>query len=231
MDDQSVLADSSNLPKPTVMTTQPEVATTQAPNQPQAMTAASVEQAIEAAVKGLRDNRDKILAEKKELQAELEAVKALYLGVDPKAIRQLQLDNEHLAKELEAMSQKNMCIEADMKAAYFRTKLQQVAFKAGLKAQAMPDVVERAKLHQWEESANGQYQAVDAKSSTPILSSSGQPLSLKVWLQELTIEAPHLFNTSSGGGAITHQSGASVVMPRKINSHNLQDIASGKVSF
>lgn len=102
----------------------------------------------------------------------------------------------------------------------------EAATKLGLRASAIPDIKSRAR--NIFKILGGAVAAVDADGKTPVCGKDGvTPLTFDEWVARQVVEAPHLFESSAGGGAVGHGSGGvgqrKMLHPRgvKFNSANI----------
>ncbi len=78
--------------------------------------------------------------------------------------------------------------------------------KLGLRASAIPDLKSRAR-NTFKISGNT-ITAVESDGQTPVFGRDGvTPLTFSEWVARQVVEAPHLFESSAGGGAVGHGSG------------------------
>ena len=108
-------------------------------------------------------------------------------------------------------------------------RLKDEAIKAGVAPTALQDVLSRGSQI-WQVQDNT---IVAMQNDTPLYSKNGSAkLTMQEWLEDLSEEAPHLYKSSSGGGA----TGGGSLGARKVSrldqgalNTNLEAIASGKV--
>jgi hypothetical protein len=108
--------------------------------------------------------------------------------------------------------------------------LRDVASKVGVNEKATADFIRRGL-----DTFNLEGKAMDGDEPVFSRKNPSLPLSMEEWALELQGEAPHLFNSSTGGGARGGEGGRSSAT-RYVSSdplevgRNLEDIASGKVA-
>jgi len=77
----------------------------------------------------------------------------------------------------------------------------QVASKFGVRAAALPDLTNRAR--QIFKIVDGELRPVQRDGKSPVLGADGaNPISFEEWVTRQVAEAPHLFESSAGGGAM-----------------------------
>ena len=82
----------------------------------------------------------------------------------------------------------------------------QVASKFGVRAAALPDLTNRAR--QIFKSVDGELRPVQRDGKSPVLGADGaNAISFEEWVTRQVAEAPHLFESSAGGGATGSGSG------------------------
>ena len=82
----------------------------------------------------------------------------------------------------------------------------QVASKFGVRAAALPDLTNRAR--QIFRMIDGELRPVQRDGKSPVLSADGaNAISFEEWVTRQVAEAPHLFESSAGGGATGSGSG------------------------
>lgn len=80
------------------------------------------------------------------------------------------------------------------------------AGKRGLRPTAVPDLAQRAQ--RVFKLVNGAVVAMESDGQTPKVGKDGvTPLSIDAWVDGLVTDAPHLFETNSGGGAVGSSAG------------------------
>jgi len=111
------------------------------------------------------------------------------------------------------------------------TRLQQAATAAGVRDTAIPDVLNRANAV-WRLDPDTK-DMMPMQNDQIVYGKKGTPLTVDEWYSSLEEQAPHLFKTSSGGGA----SGGVGVGSRKVSmydqasmNNSLEAIAQGKVT-
>lgn len=109
--------------------------------------------------------------------------------------------------------------------------LADAATKAGVRSEAIPDVLNRARAV-WRKAEDDSLVAV--RGDQPVYGKNGRtPISIDEWYEGLADEAPHLFKASEGSGALGGRGSASrriSVYDSDALSDNLEAIASGKVA-
>jgi hypothetical protein len=145
-----------------------------------------------------------------ELMKRLQAVR----DFDPEELSNLRADNAHLRVDLDRVRKGNASDvdarvkAAEKKAAGIREKLEKVlidgevakaATSIGAHPGALEDVATRVRSR-FRLDDEGHALAVDASGNT-IYGDDGRPLTVEGAVRQLTVQAPHLFRQSSGGGA------------------------------
>src|SRR5688572_21833148 len=182
------------------------------------------------------------------LKKQLDELLKKYEGVDPDEARKLleqkqKLEEGQLLKEgdveklvvarvkaaVEPIEKR--AVAAEQSAAKISERLADIeinraaivaATKMGLRPSAIPDLTLRARTV--FRMADGKAAAFDADGRTPLYGADGlTPLTLDEWVAKLVVEAPHLFESNSGGGASGGGSGGVVNSdnPWKRDSWNL----------
>lgn len=181
------------------------------------------------------------------LLRQLNELKQRFEGIEPDAVREAieakrKLDEGELLKkgDFDSVLQVRLAPlekrakEAEAAAASANSRLVELqinqgavaaATKRGLRLTAIADLTARArgvfKL------VNGVPTALEADGQTPRVSKDGiTPMSFDEWTETLVVEAPHLFETNSGGGAAGSGSGGAgngVKNPWKKESWNLTE--------
>lgn len=78
------------------------------------------------------------------------------------------------------------------------TRLTEIGTKKGLRPTAIEDMLHRGRKTFVRQ--DGKVLAV-GRDGAQLLSKTGEPLSMEHWVEQLSTDAPHLFQSSSGGGA------------------------------
>ncbi len=183
-----------------------------------------------------------------ELKKQLDELLKKYEGVDPEEARKLleqkqKLEEGQLLKEGDVeklvIARVRAAVEpvekraaaAEQSAARIADRLAEIEInraaivagtKLGLRPSAIPDLASRARTV--FRMADGKAAAFDADGKTPLYAADGlTPLTLDEWVAKLVVEAPHLFESNSGGGASGGGSGGVVSSdnPWKRDSWNL----------
>jgi len=177
-------------------------------------------EAVASATAALKENRDKILEEKKKLSAQFKEYQDQLGDVDPleakAAIEHLRI----LEREKEDLLNGHQSVLEQLKTVSFEKLVTEKAVQAGIRHEALPDVLTRAQMEGWEVEPSG-----------ALKNGQAEGVSVDTWLQQLREKAPHLYVGSSGGGAAS--SGASGRGSRSgfVNQYDLQDIAQGNITF
>ena len=186
------------------------------------------------------------------LLKERDELRQRFQGIDPDAVRQLAAEKRQLeeAQQLKA-GEVDKVIEARLKQArgdwekvhsavvterdalHGRLTAIQIdqavvteATKRGLRATAIPDITSRARMI--FKLVNGVPQAFEADGQTARLGRDGvTPMSVAEWIDALVADAPHLFESNAGGGAVGNSSGGvgnkSVKNPYRKETWNLTE--------
>ena len=166
------------------------------------------------------------------LKKQLDDLAAKYEGIDPDAVKTLlaekaKLEEEKLIKDGEVemlVEKRTKGIVSDMEKRLHRAEQQasalsaqllekeidrnvvEAATKLGLRASAIPDI--KARARNIFKIVGGAVAAVEADGKTPVYGQDGAtPLTFDEWVARQVVEAPHLFESSVGGGAVGHGSG------------------------
>lgn len=160
---------------------------------------------------------------------------------DPEAVAQIRAENEKLKTDLTA-ARKGASADAEARiaamektSAGFRQRLENVlidqqvariAVEVGAHPTALDDISTRVRSR-FRLGDDGQPVAVDA-SGNRIFGDDGKPLGVEGAVRQLTAQAPHLFRSSSGGGAAHTSTGGGrfttgQLNPFKKESLNLTD--------
>jgi hypothetical protein len=119
------------------------------------------------------------------------------LALIEQANKPLRDELAKLSGELQERDKREAGHKADLARRDFSDEVTKLAIEAGVHKSAIDDVRRRA-LETYR-LVDGKWVAMDG--STPLLTSSGDPLSPSGWLERLTKTAPHLFQPNEGGGA------------------------------
>ena len=150
-----------------------------------------------------------------------------------RAIAEAQHRIEASSKAMEEATQRASKAERERDTFLVETKIKDEGIAYGVRPEALPDLMARAnrdfKLDPETKTL------VAMQGDQPMYNAKSQPLQVNEWLQMTETSAPHLFKNSSGGGASggTGQATRRVNLndQASINSHSLEDLASGKLSF
>ena len=185
-----------------------------------------VEGAVEKAkLDEFRTSNVSLLRERDELKARFE-------GIDPDAVRALAAEKQKLEgaaqikagevekvlearakalkgefdKQLSTVTTERDALNARLVAIQIDQGVITAASKRGLRASAMPDITARARGT--FRLVNGIPSAFDTDGQTVRAGKDGVTLmTLEEWVDAQVSEAPHLFESSAGGGAVGHGSG------------------------
>lgn len=179
---------------------------------------------VEGAVESdrLSEFRDSNIALKKQLEA--------FAGIDPVAVRKAQQDAENARQEalkkegkidelvsaqiapyktqIDGLTGQLKQKEQEYAGLLMKTEVLALAPKFKVRASAIEDLTFRAgRVFHVE---GGKLTAKDPMTGQPMLSTKnpGTPLSADEWFENLSKQAPHLFEASSGGGAAGSGGGA-----------------------
>lgn len=166
------------------------------------------------------------------LKTQLAELAAKYEGIDPDAVKSLlaekaKLEEEKLIKdgEVEKLIEKRTKTAigewekrtqaAEAQAAALCTQLVEreiernvveAGSRLGLRASAIPDL--KARARSIFKISGGTVTAVETDGKTPVYGRDGvTPLTFDEWVNRQVVEAPHLFESSAGGGAPSGGSG------------------------
>ena len=166
------------------------------------------------------------------LKRQLDSLTAKYEGIDPDAVKQLltekaKLEEQQLVKagEVEKLVEKRTKTAlaelekrlhgAEQQAATLSAQLLEkelerhvveTATKLGLRPSAIPDI--KARSRAVFKVVGGTVAAVEADGQTPVCGADGvTPLTFDEWVTRQVAEAPHLFESNAGGGAVGNGSG------------------------
>jgi len=189
----------------------------------------SVDSKIEEAVAGLKAKNEELLGEKKSIQEKLaqfseitdpekalEALKFLQENEDAQLIKEGRIDElvekrvsnmrlehekqlEALKKQLEEIAQAKEHYESQYKTKIMDDAMREIAIKAGVRPEAIPDVLMRAKQI-FSLAEDGTLEARD-KDGKLLKNEKGNVLTPVVWLDSLKENAPHYWPSSEGVGA------------------------------
>jgi hypothetical protein len=166
------------------------------------------------------------------LKNQLAEFAAKYDGIDPDAVKTLlaekaKLEEEKLIKDgeveklvenrtkkilgemekrLQGAEQQASSLSAQLLEKEIERNVVEAATKIGLRASAIPDIKLRARSI--FKISGGAVLAVDTDGKTPVYGRDGvTPLTFDEWVTRQAVEAPHLFESSAGGGAVGNGSG------------------------
>ena len=166
------------------------------------------------------------------LQRQLAELNAKFEGIEPESVRTLLADKARLEEEklikdgeveklVENRTKKILgemekrALTAEQSAATLSAQLLEgqierhvveAGTKLGLRASAIPDLKSRARSV--FKISGGAISAVESDGQTPVFGRDGvTPLTFDEWVARQVVEAPHLFESSAGGGAVGHASG------------------------
>lgn len=152
-------------------------------------------------------------------------------GEDVSAVvaRQVKAATEPLLHELTQIKTDRENAKRELARKTVEGNLRDVASKVGVNEKAVADFIRRGL-----DTFNLEGKAMDGDEPRFSRKNPSQPLSMEEWALDLQAEAPHLFNSSTGGGARGSDGRGSA--SRYVSSdplevgRNLEDIASGKVA-
>ena len=111
-----------------------------------------------------------------------------------------------MEKRLQGAEQQASSLSAQLVEREIERNVVEAASKIGLRASAIPDIKLRARTV--FKISGGRISAVESDGQTPVFGRDGvTPLSFDEWVARQVVEAPHLFESSAGGGAVGHGSG------------------------
>jgi hypothetical protein len=166
------------------------------------------------------------------LKKQLDDLAKKYEGIDPDAVKTLladkaRLEDEKLVKDgeveklvekrtkailadmekrLQGAEQQASALSAQLLEKEIERNVVEAATKLGLRASAIPDIKGRARSV--FKISGGAVAAVDADGRTPVYGKDGvTPLTFDEWVARQVAEAPHLFESSAGSGAVGNGSG------------------------
>jgi hypothetical protein len=166
------------------------------------------------------------------LKKQLDDLAAKYEGIDPDAVKTLlaekaKLEDQKLLKggeveklvekrtkgivsdmekRLQSAEQQASVLSAQLLEKEIDRNVVEAATKLGLRASAIPDI--KARARNIFKIVGAAVAAVEADGKTPVCGQDGAtPLTFDEWVARQVVEAPHLFESSAGGGAVGHGSG------------------------
>lgn len=162
------------------------------------------------------------------LQKKIQEMEKTFEGLDVEKARELlkkqgELDDANLFKagdidkivekrlssfrtEIDAAKAEKATLEARLADVQINQAALAAATKRGIRSTAVHDLMQRARGT--FRIVNGQVLALDADGKTPRYSADGvTPLTFDEWTTQLVVDAPHLFESSAGGGAAGNGSG------------------------
>ena len=166
------------------------------------------------------------------LKKQLDDLAKRYEGIDPDAVKTLladkaRLEDEKLIKDGEVeklVEKRTKAILTDMEKRLQTAEqaasslsgqllekeidrnIVEAATKLGLRASAIPDI--KARARSVFKISGGAIAAVDADGKNPVYGKDGvTPLTFDEWVSRQVVDAPHLFESSAGGGAVGNGSG------------------------
>ena len=166
------------------------------------------------------------------LKNHLEELAKKYEGIDPESVKTLlaekaKLEEQKLIKDGEVeklVEKRTKAVLADMEKRLQGAEQQastlsgqllekeidrnvvEAATKLGLRASAIPDI--KARARSIFKIVGGAVAAVASDGRTPVFGQDGAtPLTFDEWVTRQAVEAPHLFESSAGCGAVGHGSG------------------------
>ena len=166
------------------------------------------------------------------LKNQLAEQTAKFDGIDPDAVKTLlaekaQLEEQKLIKDgeveklvenrtkkivgdlekrLHGAEQQASSLSAQLLEKEIERHVVEAGTKLGLRASAIPDLKGRAR--NIFKISGGTISAVDLDGQTPVFGRDGvTPLTFDEWVARQVVDAPHLFESSAGGGAVGHGSG------------------------
>ena len=111
-----------------------------------------------------------------------------------------------MEKRLQGAEQQASSLSAQLVEREIERNVVEAASKIGLRASAIPDIKLRARTV--FKISGGRISAVESDGQTPVFGRDGvTPLTFNEWVARQVVEAPHLFESSAGGGAVGHGSG------------------------
>ena len=166
------------------------------------------------------------------LKNQLAELNAKFEGIDPVAVKTLlaekaKLEEQKLIKDgeleklvenrtkkilgdmetrLQCAEQSASSLSAQLLEKEIERNVVEAGTRLGLRASAIPDLKGRAR--NIFKISGGTITAVEADGKTPVYGRDGvSPLTFDEWVARQVVEAPHLFESSAGGGAAGHASG------------------------
>jgi hypothetical protein len=111
-----------------------------------------------------------------------------------------------MEKRAAAAEQQASSLSAQLLENQIERNVVEAATKIGLRASAIPDIKLRARSI--FKISGGTVTAVDTDGKSPVFGRDGvTPLTFDEWVTRQVVEAPHLFESSAGGGAVGNGSG------------------------
>jgi len=166
------------------------------------------------------------------LKNQLAELAAKYEGIDPDAVKTLLAEKAALEeaklikdgeveklvenrtkkilgemeKRLLGAEQQASALSAQLLEKEIERSVVEAGTKLGLRPSAIPDLKFRAR--NIFKISGGNIVALDSDGQTPVFGRDGvTPLTFDEWVTRQVVEAPHLFESSAGGGAVGHGSG------------------------
>ena len=166
------------------------------------------------------------------LQKQLDDFAKKYDGIDPESVKTLLAENAALEeaklikdgeveklvenrtkkilgemeKRAQSAEQQALTLSAQLLEKEIERHVVEAGTKLGLRASAIPDLKGRARSI--FKISGGAVAAVEADGKTPVYGRDGvTPLTFDEWVTRQVVDAPHLFESSAGGGAVGHGSG------------------------
>jgi hypothetical protein len=166
----------------------------------------------------------------KELVAMQDKIRASKAKGNEEIESEVNARTERLKKEyevkLQKMQEQNAALNSGLTDLTINQAAISAATKRGLRPSAIPDLTSRARVI--FKLVDGKPKALEADGKTPKYGKDATELTIDEWAEELTAEAPHLFEKSSGSGAPGSGSGgaggsAGIRNPWKKESYNLTE--------
>ena len=111
-----------------------------------------------------------------------------------------------MEKRLQSAEQQASALSAQLLEKEIERHVVEAATKLGLRASAIPDI--KARARSVFKISGGAVAAVEADGKTPVYGKDGvTPLTFDEWVTRQAAEAPHLFESNAGGGAVGNGSG------------------------
>jgi hypothetical protein len=150
-----------------------------------------------------------------------------------RAISEAQHRIDASAQAMEEATQRASKAEKERDSFLVETKIKDEGIAYGVRPEALPDLMARANRDFRLDPDTKTLVAMQG--DQPLYNAKSQPLQVNEWLQMTETSAPHLFKNSSGGGASggTGQATRRVNLndQTSINSHQLEELASGKLTY